>query len=88
MPGSAAEGSTWWAAVEEAPCSLFLSPRVLGGEGWSLPHHMGERVMSAAQWASTSETNTACSVKPVATLAFPEMILHPTLTLDVQLQVI
>ena len=49
---------------------------------------MGERVMSAAQWASTSETNTACSVKPVATLAFPEMILHPTLTLDVQLQVI
>ena len=31
MPGSAAEGSTWWAAVEEAPCSLFLPPRVLGG---------------------------------------------------------
>lgn len=44
-PGSAAEGPTWRAAVEEAPCPLFLPPSVLGGAS-SSPH--GEE----GQWAS------------------------------------
>ena len=52
-PGSTAEAveparrPALAAAVEEAPCSFLL---VCWGE--PVPHHMGKRVMSAAQWAS------------------------------------
>ena len=87
--------------MAQGPRTAWLAPSCLplqgGGQhpGWS-GHGAGRQEAGLPEGPSlvrvlqqqVHETNTARSVKPVATLAFPEMILHPTLTLDVQLQVI